>query len=150
MWGVEESLHLERVNTYRCNIYRGWTVSHMSWEIHWHSSAFTCFIKAPDSFEQIHKLKIANNHATMNKEFKWFTLIIIVVITASLSFQSAALSKASSLKIRRQKPSRSLRFKVVPAIEKLQTDSFFPVSSQEIIILQALIGFLNFLRLKTR
>ena len=26
MWGVEESQHLERVNTYRCNIYRGWTV----------------------------------------------------------------------------------------------------------------------------
>ena len=26
MWGVEESEHLERVNTYRCNIYRGWTV----------------------------------------------------------------------------------------------------------------------------
>ena len=26
MWGVEESSHLERVNTYRCNIYRGWTV----------------------------------------------------------------------------------------------------------------------------
>ena len=23
MWGVEESEHLERVNTYRCNIYRG-------------------------------------------------------------------------------------------------------------------------------
>ena len=26
MWGVDESYHLERVNTYRCNIYRGWTV----------------------------------------------------------------------------------------------------------------------------
>ena len=26
MWGVEESEHIERVNTYRCNIYRGWTV----------------------------------------------------------------------------------------------------------------------------
>ena len=27
MWGVEESYsHSERVNTYRCNIYRGWTV----------------------------------------------------------------------------------------------------------------------------
>ena len=26
MWGVEESQHLERVNTYRCNIYRGWIV----------------------------------------------------------------------------------------------------------------------------
>ena len=26
MWGVEETQHLERVNTYRCNIYRGWTV----------------------------------------------------------------------------------------------------------------------------
>ena len=26
MWGVEESKHLERVNTYECNIYRGWVV----------------------------------------------------------------------------------------------------------------------------
>ena len=30
MWGVEESKHLERVNTYRCNIYRGWTVVRVS------------------------------------------------------------------------------------------------------------------------
>ena len=27
MRGVEESQHLERVNTYRCTIYGGWTVS---------------------------------------------------------------------------------------------------------------------------